>query len=304
MNFFSDRQKAISELKFNYENKDKEYVYRCNLCKGDCFTTIIHKDRYGHSAKASLCNSCGLIFLNPRMTKDEYGYFYNSVYRPLVSAFHGREINHITIQAEQRVYAEELGDFLGKYLKEKGTLLDIGGSTGVIASYFKEKFGLSPFCLDPSKQELQEAEAKGLDTICCMIEDYEPSDLKFDTVLMCQTVDHLLDVRGTLEKVRSIINDNGLFFVDIVDFRAAYLRSKSIEAAVKIDHPYYFVRETMAEFLSIIGFKIIAENFANDKLHIGFICSPTKKKPFGNGIGRKIAEKLIDEIRFIQNYHL
>ena len=39
---------------------------------------------------------------------------------------------------------------------------------------------------------------------------------------MCQTVDHLLDINTTLHKVRELMSDDGIFFVDIVDFRAAY----------------------------------------------------------------------------------
>jgi SAM-dependent methyltransferase len=305
MDLSPDIQKAIGELKYDYENREKEYVSKCNLCGGDYFTTICHMDRYGYVAEASLCNSCGLVFLNPRLTKSEYRYFYESVYRPLVSAFHGREINHLTIQKEQHTYAEELGDFLKQWIDQDGNLLDIGGSTGVVAAYFAQRFGLSPLCVDPSPQELREAEDKGVRTVCCMIEDYELSDSpKFDLVLICQTVDHLLDVRSTLEKVRRLIKDDGLLFADIVDFRAAYLRNRSIEAAIKIDHPYYFTRETMAGFLSVSGFKIIAEDFFRDQLHIGFVCSPTKEEPIGNQMGRKVADRLIDEIRFIQNYHL
>jgi hypothetical protein len=41
-------------------------------------------------------------------------------------------------------------------------------------------------------------------------------------VIICQTVDHLLDVAGTLARVRQLLSDDGLLFIDIVDFRAAY----------------------------------------------------------------------------------
>ena len=45
--------------------------------------------------------------------------------------------------------------------------------------------------------------------------------------MLCQTVDHLLDVAGTLRRVRELLTDDGVLFVDIVDFRAAYLRNWS-----------------------------------------------------------------------------
>ena len=45
------------------------------------------------------------------MTADAYGRFYDGIYRPLVSAFHGRLIDAATIQAEQREYAAERADW-------------------------------------------------------------------------------------------------------------------------------------------------------------------------------------------------
>ena len=45
--------------------------------------------------------------------------------------------------------------------------------------------------------------------------------------------------------MRGLLSSRGLLFIDIVDFRAAYLRNWSVEDAVKIDHPYYLTQETM-----------------------------------------------------------
>jgi predicted O-methyltransferase YrrM len=89
------------------------------------------------------CARCGLVFLNPRMTAEAYGRFYDGVYRPLVSAFHGRLIDARTIQDEQREYAADRAAFALPYLGGRGleTMLDIGGSTGVVAAHFANAFG-------------------------------------------------------------------------------------------------------------------------------------------------------------------
>jgi len=170
-----NREKAIADLQFGYSKRDKEEIKSCNICGGVSFIFIAHRDRYGYPARSALCESCGITFLSPRMTSDEYNRFYQHTYRPLVSAFHGRIIDHIQIQDEQQVYAEEIAEFLSGYIKDGGSLLDIGGSTGVIAAHFKKEFSVTALCLDPSATELQEAKAKGLDTVCSMVEKYEPS---------------------------------------------------------------------------------------------------------------------------------
>jgi hypothetical protein len=71
---------------------------------------------------------CGLVFLNPRLTAEAYGRFYDGIYRPLVSAFHGRLIDARTIQAEQRDYARRAREFIRPFIAERtpGRLLDIG----------------------------------------------------------------------------------------------------------------------------------------------------------------------------------
>ena len=50
------------------------------------------------------------------MTAAAYGRFYDGVYRPLVSAFHGRIIDARTIQAEQREYAADRAEFVRPFL--------------------------------------------------------------------------------------------------------------------------------------------------------------------------------------------
>ncbi len=52
-------------------------------------------------------------------------------------------------------------------------LLNIGGSTGMRAAEFAEKYRVRATVLDPSESELEVAQAKGLQTVCGFIEDYQ-----------------------------------------------------------------------------------------------------------------------------------
>jgi ubiquinone/menaquinone biosynthesis C-methylase UbiE len=214
------------------------------------------------------------VFLNPVMTADGYRRFYEGIYRPLVSAYHGRLIDARTIQAEQREYAGERGDLLEPWLAGGpfDTLLDIGGSTGIVAHAFATRFKLKPTVLDPSPLEVEQARRLGLETIQGFIEEYDPSGRRFDLVAMCQTLDHVLDVSHVLERVRDLVSTHGVLFVDIVDFRAGYLRNWSVEEAVKVDHPYYLTESSMGALLTRAGFEILHRDYAADHLHISYIC--------------------------------
>jgi SAM-dependent methyltransferase len=298
----SDRRERIAALGFDYASQPLEAIAACNLCGGSLFTGLTHRDRYGYPAHAHACSACGLVFLNPRMSAAAYGRFYDGVYRPLVSAFHGREINAQTIQAEQREYARERADLLQPFIHGAGyrTLLDIGGSTGVVAHHLSERFGLSGTLIDPAPLELAQAGRLGLETIAGLVEQHEFGARTFDVVTICQTVDHLLDVAGTLERVRQLLAPGGLLFLDIVDFRAAYLRGWSVEDAVKIDHPYYLTQDTMAAYLRRAGFDVVRSDYAADHLHVSYVCSAGTADPAAIPAPAQI-DALLREIRFVQN---
>ena len=297
-----DRKQRIDALGYDYAAQPREWLSSCNLCGATWLVNLTHRDRYGFPAQASACARCGLVFLNPRLTADTYGRFYDGVYRPLVSAFHGRVIDARTIQDEQREYAAGRAEFARPFIEGAGlkTLLDIGGSTGVVAAHFMRTFGLSGTLIDPAPAEVEQAQSFGLETITGLVEHHQFDGRQFDLVLICQTVDHLLDVAGTLKRVRQLMTPHGRLFIDIVDFRAAYLRNWSVEDATKIDHPYYLTEVTIGAFLRRAGFDVLRSDYAADHLHISYLCSLGTPVPDALPDPASVAESF-REIRFIQN---
>ncbi len=296
-----ERSARIVGLGYDYGAQPKEPVTACNLCGSTEFVVLTHRDRYWYAAPAHACRRCGLVFLNPRMTADAYGAFYNGVYRPLVSAFHGRQIDARTIQGEQRDYAVERAALIRPFIGRVSgrAMLDIGGSTGVVAAHFAREFGLDGTVIDPAPMEVEEARRLGLETVTGLIEAHDFGTRRFDVVIICQTVDHLLDVSGTLARVRRIIAEDGLLFIDIVDLRAAYLRNWSVEDAIKIDHPYYLTEPTMVAYLHRAGFDVLRTDFAADHLHVSYVCRPGQARDVLPT--RASVDELLREIRFVQN---
>jgi 2-polyprenyl-3-methyl-5-hydroxy-6-metoxy-1,4-benzoquinol methylase len=297
-----DRKDRIAALRYDYAAQPKQSVTSCNLCGATEFVILTHHDRYGYPAQAHACRRCGLVFLNPRMNAEAYGSFYNGVYRPLVSAFHGRLIDARTIQDEQREYARERAEFIRPFITDSGarTLLDIGGSTGVVAHHFVREFGLQGTLIDPAPLEVEQAQRLGLQTVTGLVEEHDFGNERFDVVIICQTVDHLLDVGGTLARVRQLLSKHGLLFIDIVDFRAAYLRNWSVEDATKIDHPYYLTEPTMVAYLRRSGFAILRSDYAADHLHVSYICRPDAADEKAMPTSASVDE-LLREVRYVQN---
>ncbi len=251
-------------MTFDYNAQPKETVERCNLCGAGSFARRDRRDRYGHEVSMSQCHQCGLRFINPRMTSDAYVAFYrDGHYRRLLSEFYGRPITAESIEDEQTEYADRLISLLGAHLEGTNveTLLDVGGSTGVVAEAVARQFDLDATVLEPSEAEAARAEARGLNVIRLPIEYLEPTCGKYDVVLLCQTIDHLLDIRAALETIKAMMNDGGLFFLDVV-----------LNGPVKIDHPYDLDECAVLFYLATAGFEVLTSGPAGDGLHHYFVC--------------------------------
>ena len=297
----SDARSRVAELGWDVQGQAWERVAACNLCGGDEFVTLTHEDRYGFPVSSAVCTDCGLVFLDPHPTAAAYDAFYRDTYRPLVSAFHGRVIDPESVEADQVGYARSLTELLVPFLdlRSGGSLLDVGGSTGVVAEALCGAYGLTGTVLDPAPDELSRAADRGLATVLGTVESFDPGPERFDVVLLCQTLDHVLDASGALAKLRGHLADDGILFVDVVDFRAAYLRNWSVEGATKVDHPYSFTEATVEAMLARAGLTIARKDYAADHLHVGYVCRPgraVRSLPADGLVG-----ELLRELRYVQN---
>jgi SAM-dependent methyltransferase len=266
-----DAAARIRDLGFDYATRELEPVAACNLCGSAERVELADRDRYGYPARLAMCPRCGLGFLAPRPTRSEYADFYERVYRPLLSAYRGRRIDAETLQEGQRAYARKLLRFLRNTLTQPpASLLDAGGSTGVVAAALCDAFGAEGTVVDPSPDELAVASASGLETIASFVEDFDPGARRWDLVLFCQTIDHVLDVAASLAVLRSSVAADGRVWVDVDDLMDVVARTGSLAEAVHVDHPYYLTRDTARAFFARAGLEVVAER----RKRAGFLLVP------------------------------
>jgi SAM-dependent methyltransferase len=285
----------VARVGYDYDGREKDAIARCNLCGLARSIEVSRRDRYGFAATLVMCPRCGLGWLSPRLTAAEYERFYADTYRPLVSAFHARTIDAVTVQGEQRAYAAELLEFLrGALPRPPESILDIGGSTGVVSGVLSQAFGAQATVLDPAPDELEIARQAGMETVAGFAEDFDPGGRTWELVLLCQTIDHLLDVSGTVRALGRVLAPDGHAFVDVLDLGFMMRRRGAIEGAVKIDHPYYLTRETAVGFFTLAGLEVVRERLSDDG-HWGFVLAPASPRepdwePLGAAGRRLLAE--------------
>jgi len=115
-----------------------------------------------------------------------------------------------------------------------------------------------------------------LKTINGFIEDLVDIEEKFNFIILCQTIDHLFDIQKSLSIIFNALSDDGMFFIDIVDFKYM-LKDRGIAKSIKLDHPYNFSFKSSFNLLQNTGFSICASSVIYDGHLIGFLC--TKEKP-------------------------
>lgn len=248
---------------FDVAVQPHEYV-GCAICGTTPTQTIATKDRYGLATKIVQCVKCGLRYINPRMTKAGYAAFYRHGYRQMVDQLWEENATvkdeRMPLEMDQAVYAMNLAATVASWMPTKGSLIDVGGSTGVVARHFGKVFGLSATVIDPSPDEL--ARAMGCQTIQGSAEDAEFP--KADVALLCRTIDHLLDPVGVLRRLREAAK---LLVVDVMDVDA-WMPS----VRYKVDHPYAFTKATFEKLVTHAGWHPVQGWTRRGGLYVGMVC--------------------------------
>jgi SAM-dependent methyltransferase len=291
----------LAKLGFEPSALPHEYRVACDLCNQQVFRTIARTDRYGFSTTYQMCESCGLVFQNPRPTAEGYVEFYAKWYRPLVAALMGRRQEEKGLHANHSAYAAKLMKFLKPNLTGGAirSSVDLGGSTGSVAKALQIEFGGSCLVVDPSPDELEEARKQGLDCEQALAEQWNPDGRRFDLALICRSVDHFLSISGVLAKIASCLRPGGYLFVDPVDFETCARTMIEYRKLLKMDHVYYLSDETMRLYLKAAGFDLVATDFGDGTYYISFLARYTGniQKPacftsYARETGRMLRDRL------------
>jgi SAM-dependent methyltransferase len=278
-----------------------ETVSFCNLCSSRRSVTVSLTDRYGLPAHTVLCLDCGLFYLADCFTAESYSQFYsNGAYRSVCSQFNNVSHTIEQIRADQRNYAQTLGSVLARYVQGQraGKLLDVGGSAGIVASEFVRKFNLRGTVLDPAEEEIAAARASGLDAVVGSVEGYDTEET-YDLVLLCRSVEHLMDLRAAFARIRALLKPGGLFYCDIADFMELCQQVGPPETVAKIDHRYWLTQATALNIFGALGFELVSMDIAFGFGYAGYLLRPCEPIPRAAAPEERI-HKLLEQIHRIQ----
>lgn len=247
----------------------------CNLCGYKFFDkSLTTKDFQTNSDKKySLyrCKVCHLYQQNPVPSKENIELFYPKSYlgnhieenlelkKDTISKiknflYFANRLIFMNYKKETKIIQEHRRKNRIKKLK----ILDVGcGSGHFLKSQLKFKYNLYGIDIDEqviaSLKKIYKINAKAVFFL-----DFETEE-KFDVIFMSHFLEHTPDPKLTLEKAKSMLNENGMLLIKVpnIDSLNYYFTGKYSYFLDLPRHIFMFSPKTMVNYLEMCGFKNI-----------------------------------------------
>jgi 2-polyprenyl-3-methyl-5-hydroxy-6-metoxy-1,4-benzoquinol methylase len=199
-----------------------------------------------------LCRHCGLVFLAE--TDRDHGKYYSEEY--------DYRLDEAGRFAEDERHNEVVFRWITRHLPETGslTLMEVGCSAGFLLKKFKDH-GIDVFGIEPNGEAVEFARrVNGIGKIeCAMLEDVGEVDGPYDVIILIQTFEHLADPLGSLVKIRGLLKENGLLFIEVPSFYSPtgfYLHESAGVRHPSPNHLFVYSPRTLRAFLKRAGFSV------------------------------------------------
>lgn len=222
------------------------------------------------------CPGCGLRWLDPMPTADEYCQLYEAHY------FGGIDI--ATLPAWMRDYApqpyqETVGGAreaafrarlqrIAANFPQRGSLLDVGLATGEFAALAAQD-GWRVSGLDISEQACRAASRHGIEVFCGDLLALDFAGRTFDVIHLSHVFEHFIEPRQALEKLRSLMHEGSLLVIEVPNQFDSWLRivvnnlrrfagkPGMLRSIWSIHHPYFYNAGNLQRLLRAADFDIV-----------------------------------------------
>lgn len=263
----------------------------CHICNKQNSHPILLRNKplvegqFGYAIHPVICQGCGLIFLNPRWSKEDYNFFYIHYYDKLYRLETKPDYGTSAVLANMQEIWSRIKNHLS--VSGKMNILDVGCAYGYGLKYLKEQipnsmlFGIES---SPDGIKIMQTREVGATLISKDFDsDWENEyENQMDLIILRHVFEHVLNPIESLCKLRKALKPNGLAYFavpDMVNIRTT-LRDYNYwwEYIFRSVHTYYYSKNTFIKTLELGGlFPIVLEE---EKEEIWCLASKNKIHPF------------------------
>jgi len=236
-----------------------ERLTKCPLCKSGHFNNyIVVKDHAVSKESFTLCKcqKCEFVFTNPRPDQKNIGKYYQS--EDYVShTDKGNSFINILYKIVRTYTLKTKINWINKYVKHKGRLLDYGCGTG----YFLNKAtqnGWEAIGVEPNPKASMIASKNNAVKVYASAEDLEVEN-KFDAITLFHVLEHIHELRPTLNLLLGKLKKRGTLFLAVPNNASFDAKNyKENWAALDVPrHLYHFTQESMAKLAAEYELRLV-----------------------------------------------
>lgn len=222
----------------------KEQSRVCPFCESKKRKLLYTQKYSGYfTHKIVQCLSCGFVFVGNTPPQS----FYDKYYRD-ESKYEGVRQH----EAHEDSTYELVWKFAKKHLDKSSSVLDIGCSTGSLLAFLKEKGYSNLYGIDPAPACRKVAKEKyGIKVDTYYIEDLKPKK-KYDFIILSQVLEHLIDIKGAISKIHSLLREGGYLFIGIPDAGRFHINFEEPFGEFSTEHINFFTEKSLGPFM--LGF--------------------------------------------------
>ena len=233
-----------------------EKVEACPICQGIKFKPFLLCKDFTTSSElfhVEQCESCDFVFTSPRPSASSSAYYYQS--RDYISHAVSVKglIDHIYLII--RYFTLNWKYRLVKPYLQDNTLLDVGCGTGSFLTTCRQS-GLQVLGVEPSPQARAVVEKNKINVVAT-IDDI--ADMHFDVITLWHVLEHIYDLRRTIEQLKSRLRENGTIFIAVPNRQSPdATHYREMWAAYDVPrHLWHFSKKDMTLLIEHAGLKVI-----------------------------------------------
>ncbi|MDN3669096.1 class I SAM-dependent methyltransferase [Echinicola jeungdonensis] len=257
-----------------------ERLTKCPLCQSGLFLNhLVVKDHSvsGESFTICKCSNCHFLFTNPRPDQSHIDQYYESN-NYISHTNKSTNLVNIIYKLVRKFTLQQKVNWINKYCTNRERLLDFGCGTGHFLAEAQKK-GWFTVGYEPNPQAAQIAETQHQLHLLKNPKNIG-EEKKFDAITLFHVLEHVHDLRGTMDLLLSRLKKRGTLFLAVPNFDSldSQLYKEKWASLDVPRHLYHFTQETMTQLANEYDLRIVAkEPMLFDSYYVSILSEEIKK---------------------------